>query len=96
MNDKQVIYPVLRLLANPRIFRAIANLFEGPEWDVFAGAFYDLLEAEFMEDADVDPEFSSPEVCFREKPDMPDTYQVIMAGGNACLWVMGGQGRWCA
>lgn len=86
MSDNQVIYPVHRLLANPRIFHAIANMFEdGPEWDVFADAFYDLLESEIMdvEEGEESPGFDSPEVCFRESPEDPEVFQVILATGTA-------------
>jgi len=31
MDEQQLIYPVARLLANPRIFHAIANYLGGPD-----------------------------------------------------------------
>ena len=86
MPERQIIYPVHRLLANPRIFHAIANFFEdGPEWETFADAFYDLLESEIMEveEGEESPGFDCPEVCFREKPEAPDVFQVILANGTA-------------
>ena len=82
MDHRQVIYPTERLLANPRIFMAIANEFDGPDWETFRDAFYDLIESEF-EDHDVEPEFNIPEVAFRESPDDPDTYQVVLTNGMA-------------
>ena len=86
MADEQLIYPTHRLLANPRIFHAISGFFdEGPEWDVFADAFYDLLESEIMEAEDMEDQqgFEAPEVCFRRSPEDPDVFQVILATGTA-------------
>jgi len=79
----QIIYPAIRLLRNPKIFVAIAADLEGPEWQVFAEAFYDLVETEF-EDADAIPLFDDEvEACFREDPEDPDVFQVILSTGNA-------------
>ena len=55
MEERQIIWPTERIMANPKIFQAIADYFEGPEWDVFAGAFYDLMEGE-IEEMDI-PQF---------------------------------------
>lgn len=82
MESRQIIYPTERLLANPRIFYAIANYFDGPDMETIRGAFYDLLEDEF-EDQDTDPTFEIPEFCFREKPEEDDVFQVVAATGNA-------------
>lgn len=82
MDYNQIIYKVDRLLANPRVFMAIANHFDGPDWETLADAFYELLESEF-EDTDTEPKFECPEVAFRESPDDPEVYQVILATGNA-------------
>ena len=71
------------MLANPRIFMAIANYFEpGPDWETWRGAAYDLLEGEF-EDQDVEPEFNIPELAFRESPDDSEVFQVITPSGIA-------------
>lgn len=61
---------------------AIANEFDGPDWETFRDAFYDLIESEF-EDQDVEPTFNIPEVAFRESPDDPDVFQVILTNGMA-------------
>ena len=62
----QVIYPLERLLANPRIFHAIANRLGGPDGETLKGATYDLLEYGMEEYADVaDCEFDAEEICFR-------------------------------
>lgn len=87
MNSKQIIYPTERLLANPRIFQAIANFFleteeDAPDWETLRDAFYDLVESEF-ENQDEEPEFVQPECCFRVKPDDEDVYQVVMSDGSA-------------
>ena len=79
----QIIYPAIRLLRNPKIFVAIAADLEGPEWQVFADAFYDLIETEF-EEADAIPLFDTEiEVCFREDPEDEGVYQVVLSTGNA-------------
>lgn len=82
MESHQIIYPTERLLANPRIFMAIANEFEGPDWETWRDAFYDLIEGEF-EDQDVEPSFDIPEVCFRQSPDDDAVFQVILTNGLA-------------
>ena len=82
MESRQIIYSTERLLANPRIFMAIANYFDGPDWETFRDAFYDLLEGEF-EDSDIEPEFTIPEVAFREKPEEPEVFQVVLTNGMA-------------
>jgi hypothetical protein len=82
MDSQQIIYPTERLLANPRIFMAIANEFDGPDWETFRDAFYDLIEAEF-DDQEVEPLFEVPEVCFRIKPDDEEVFQVILTNGQA-------------
>ena len=82
MDSQQIIYPTERLLANPRIFMAIANEFDGPDWETFRDAFYDLIEAEF-EDQDIEPLFNIPEVCFRVSPDDEDIFQVVLTNGMA-------------
>ena len=81
--DRQVIYPVERLLANPRVFMAIGNYFDGPEWEVWAGAFYDLIEMSVMEGLPDEIEFDAGECCFREDPDDNTIFQVILDNGNA-------------
>ena len=82
MESRQIIYSTDRLLANPRLFMAIANFFDGPDWETLRDAAYDLLESEF-EEQDVEPEFSQPEICFREKPDEEDVFQVVLPNGSA-------------
>jgi len=80
---EQIIYPAIRLLRNPKIFIAIAGVFDGPEWQVFAESFYDLVEAEFEEADDIPVFDEEMEVCFREDPDEERVFQVILSSGNA-------------
>jgi hypothetical protein len=84
METKQIIYPVSRLLANPRVFMAIAKEFEGPDWETIASAFYDLIENDILNEEDPeDVAFNAPEVCFRLKPEAEDVLQIILPDGNA-------------
>jgi hypothetical protein len=60
-----IFYPVDRLLANPRVFFAIANALDGPDADVLKNAFYELMEYNFSEYEDPeDIEFEADEICF--------------------------------
>ena len=61
----EILYPVERLLANPRIFFAIANYLEGPDAETLKQSFYELLEHGFAELEDPDDcIFEATEVCF--------------------------------
>jgi hypothetical protein len=61
----EIFYPVDRLLANPRVFFAIANALGGPDADVLKNAFYELMEYNFSEYEDPeDIEFEADEICF--------------------------------
>lgn len=62
----EITYPVHRLLANPRVFYAIANLLGGPDGEVVKESFYDLLEFclnDFEESEEI--EFEATEVNFQ-------------------------------
>lgn len=84
MDTTQIIYPTERLLANPRVFMAIAKVLEGPDWETLANAFYDLIEADVLEaDSEDEAVFDMSEVCFRLKPEEPNVIQVILQNGNA-------------
>ena len=80
----EIIYPVERLLANPKVFFAIAKAFEGPDAAALKDLFYDLIEAD-MVDADTadEIEFIADEVCFRHSPDENGVIQVILDTGTA-------------
>lgn len=85
MDENQIIYPTARLLANPKVFFAIANWFDGPDWETLAGAFYDLMEQGIVDNETELSEaaFDASEVCFREKPEEPEVFQVILSNGLA-------------
>jgi hypothetical protein len=84
MDTRQIIYPTERLLANPRVFMAIAREFDGPDWETIANAFYDLIEHDILQEEEMeDVAFNAPEVCFREKPGAPEVMQIVLPDGNA-------------
>lgn len=61
----EIIYPVERLLANPRIFFAIANFLGGPDGEVLKESFYELIEHGFTDYEDPEEiEFQAEEICF--------------------------------
>ena len=75
-----IFYPVERLLGNPRVFFAIANLLGGPEGEILKGAFYELMEFGLNEYEDPnDAEFAAAEVCFRMNED--DCVEIILDTG---------------
>jgi hypothetical protein len=57
------------LLANPKIFYAIANYLGGQDGDTLKEAFYSLLEFEFAELEPEDCEFEPEEVRFETEDD---------------------------
>lgn len=80
----EIIYPVERLLANPKIFFAIAKEFEGPEAAILKDLFYDLIEADLGDAESLEEiEFTADEVCFRESPDEEGVIQIILDTGTA-------------
>jgi len=81
MEERQIIWPIERLMANPRLFVAIADYFEGPDSDLFSSSFYELMEHEIEENEN--SEFFLGECAFREKPEEPEVFQVILSNGNA-------------
>ena len=65
-----VVYPVSRLLSNPRIFLAISNHLGGVlDAEVLRDVFYELLEVEINGSPDEDCEFSAEEACFEVEED---------------------------
>lgn len=83
MEEQKLIYPVERLLANPRVFYAIANYFEGPDAETLRETFYDLLEHGFnlLEEPE-DCAFDANEVCFYEKED-GSSFEIVLDSGIA-------------
>lgn len=85
MEEDQIIYPVSRLLANPRVFHAVANYLGGPDGETLKTAFYDLLEYDFSECEDVKKcEFEATEVCFKVDEDNGNC-EIILDSGLASL-----------
>ena len=84
MEFDQIIYPVTRLLANPRIFWAIANSFDGPPGDVIQDAFYDLIENKIHEIENLEEaEWGASELCFRLDDEREGVFQIITDEGFA-------------
>lgn len=81
----EIFYPVERLLGNPRVFFAIANLLGGPDGDTLKQCFYELIEHGFTEYEDPDDiEFAAVEVCFRIN-DEDGTVDIILDTGLASI-----------
>jgi len=79
----EIIYPVDRLLANPKIFFAIAAHIGGPDAPTIKDLFYELIEADINDSEPDEIEFHATEACFRESPDEPGVIQVILDTGTA-------------
>lgn len=81
----EIFYPVNRLLANPKIFYAIANALNGPDGELLRTIFYDLMEYNFTEVEDPEEcEFEATEICF--SIDREDgTVQVTLDTGLASV-----------
>jgi hypothetical protein len=85
MEEDQIIYPVSRLLANPRVFHAIANYLGGPDGETLKSAFYDLLEYDFGEYEDVKMcEFEATEVSFKVDQESGNC-EIVLDSGIASL-----------
>ena len=81
----EIIYPVERLLANPRIFFAIANFLGGPDGETLKESFYELVEYGFSDYEDPDEiEFEAQEVCFSIDPE-DGTLQMTLDTGLASI-----------
>lgn len=78
-----IVYPVERLLAQPKLFNAIANYLEGPDAETLRSSFYDLMEVEFGEQDPEDCEFEAEEVCF-ESEDEGATFTIQLDTGVMC------------
>lgn len=79
----EIIYPVDRLLANPKVFLAIAAHIDGPDAATLKDLFYDLLESDINESEPDEIEFHATEVCFRESPEEEGVIQIILDTGTA-------------
>lgn len=84
MEFEQIIYPVTRLLANPRIFWAIANSFDGPPGDVIQDAFYDIIEQPIHDVEELElAVWGAIEICFRMDEEREGVFQIITDHGLA-------------
>jgi len=77
---EEVIYPVSRLLADPKVFHAIAKFLGGPDGETLREAFYDLLEHDFDEQKAEECEFEAEEACFRVK-NGGEIFEIILDSG---------------
>ena len=81
----EILYPVERLLANPRIFFAIANYLGGPDGETLKQSFYELMEYGFGEYEDPEEvEFVAEEICFAIDPE-DGTLQMTLDTGLASI-----------
>jgi hypothetical protein len=79
-----IIYPVDRLLTNPRVFFAIANALGGPDGETLKSAFYDLIEYDFNDYEDPEEiEFTAVEISFAIEED--GTVQLTLDTGLASI-----------
>ena len=78
-----VIYPVSRLLANPRVFFAIANYLGGPDGETLKEAFYDMLEHHFDDEPQEELEFEPEEICIRISDN--EDVEMVFDTGLACV-----------
>lgn len=80
-----IIYPVERLLGNPRIFFAIANFLGGPDGETLKQSFYELIEYGFNDYDDPEEiEFQAEEICFSIDPE-DGTMQMTLDTGLASI-----------
>jgi hypothetical protein len=94
MDEQNLIYPLSRLLANPRVFHAIANYLDGPDAETIKETLYELLEHGFqhVEDAD-DCTFNCEEVCFISR-NGGESFEIVLDSGIAAnLEAIGGEMR---
>lgn len=78
-----ISYPVSRLLAQPKLFFAIANYMEGPDAETIRSSFYELLEAEIDQYDSEDCEFAAQEAIF-ESFEGGLTYTIQLDTGTMC------------
>jgi hypothetical protein len=83
-SSDHIIYPVSRLLANPRVFYAIASYFDGPDAETIKDAFYDTIEHKFTEQDLDEIEFDCHEVSFRIDPES-GSFEITLDNGVASL-----------
>jgi hypothetical protein len=81
----ELIYPVSRLLANPRVFHAIANFLDGPDAETLKETFYEMLEYHFMDaEHPEECEFEAEEIAFR-MTDSEGTVEIVLSTGLSSI-----------
>jgi hypothetical protein len=81
----ELVYPIDRLLANPRIFFAISNHLGGPDGETLKQAFYELIEYGFGDYEDPEEiEFVATEIHFGID-DADGTVQITLDTGLASV-----------
>lgn len=78
-----IVYPVSRLLAQPKTFYAIASYLGGPDAETIKASFYDLLEIEFDSLDEEECEFEAEEVIFQSEDD-GSIFTIQFDTGIAC------------
>ena len=78
-----IAYPVERLLAQPKLFNAIANYLGGPDAETIRSSFYDLIEFNFEGTEPDDCEFEAQEARF-ESHDEGALIVIYLDNGVAC------------
>lgn len=78
-----ISYPVSRLLAQPKLFFAIANYMDGPDAETLRSSFYELLEADLNQYNNEDCEFSAQEAVF-ESSEGGLIYTILLDTGVMC------------
>ena len=79
----EIFYPLDRLLANPRIFFAIANHLDGPDGETLKHSFLELLEYSLPDYDDPDDCLfggGADEVCFSIDPDTGELQMTLNNG----------------
>jgi len=90
----EIFYPIDRLLANPRIFYAIANQLEGPDAETLKTCFYELLEHGFEEfESPEECEFTASEALFRIDEDNGNVEIIFDSGIASVLSPIAGEAR---
>lgn len=77
-----IVYPVSRLLDQPKLFHAIANYLGDLEAEVLRSAFFDMLEYHFDEQDPEECDFDAEEVRF-EVEEGGQVYNIILDTGLA-------------
>lgn len=79
----EIFYPISRLLANPRVFFAIANMLDGPDGETLKQSFLELLEfglGDFEDPEDCEFGMGADEVCFAIDPETGELQMTLNTG----------------